>query len=328
MSNNEKPAIWAFNKVDDPGDRQLIYRSVLAGKSRFGWSSSDINDLSKEENLQIKYNRRQLRLLEVKPGDWIVHRNTPEFPKFIAARVTSEYKFDEGLQCSGRIDFRHCFELDTDTIVEFDRLDANVLPTVHLNQLKRLEEINQVDDFLASIENLKEGAVVLDEGESREEYHLRAKMDKELLSVAANLIHETHKAKKLEGFLAKVFREIPGVEDVDEHGKRVGKDHGADLIVTMRDPLGLARKIVVQVKSYGWKHYDLGAVEQVKTGVEKFKGDAGMIITTAERTEELENEIEKISREINRPITLLAGPEVSAFVIKHAPELLFNLSPR
>ena len=324
MSNNEKPAIWAFNKANDREDRLLIHKSVLAGKSRFGWSSSDTNDLSKEENLQIKYNRRQLRLLEVKPGDWIVHRNTPEFPKFIVARVTSEYKFDEGLQCSGRIDFRHCFELDTDTIVEFDRLDANVLPTVHLNQLKRLEEINQVDDFLASIENLKEGAVVLDEGESREEYHLRAKMDKELLSVAANLIHKTHKGKKLEGFLAKVFREIPEVEDVDEHGKKGGEDHGADLIVTMRDPLDFVRTIIVQVKSFGGKHYDLRAVKQVKTGIKEFEGDAGMIITTADRTEKLEAEIEKISEEIDRPITLLAGPEVSAFVIKHTPKLLLN----
>lgn len=328
MSNNEKPAIWAFNKVDDPQDRLLIDQSIRNGKSRFGWSSSDENDLSKKENRQIKENIDQLQLLEVKPGDWIVHRNTPKWRWFIAARVTSDYQFDKGLQCSdGRTDFRHCFEVDTDTIVEFDRLDANVLPTVHLNQISRLEGIYAVDDFLESIKNLKEGAVVLDEGESREEYHLRAKMDKELLSIATN-IHETHKGKNLEGFLAKVFREMPGVEYVDEHGKRVGKDHGADLIVTMRDPLGLARKIIVQVKSYGWKHYDLRAVEQVKTGIEKFKGDAGMIITTAERTEELENEIEKISREINRPITLLAGPEVSAFVIKHAPKLLFNLSPR
>ena len=327
MSNNEKPAIWAFNKADDPQDSLLIHKSVLARKSRFGWSSSDENDLSKEENRQIEGNRLQLRLLEVKPGDWIVHRNTPEFPKFIAARVTSEYQFDEGLQCSGRIDFRHCFELDTDTIVEFDRLDANVLPTVHLNQLKRLEEINQVDDFLASIENLKEGAVVLDEGESTEEYHLRAKMDKKLLSVAAELIHETHRRKKLEGFLAKVFMEIPGVETVDEHGKGGGTDHGADLIVTVRDSLDFVRTIIVQVKSYGWKHYDLHAVEQVKTGIEKFKGDAGMIITTAERTEELEAEIEKISKDINRPITLLAHREVSAFVIKHAPKLLLNRWP-
>ena len=94
----------------------------------------------------------------------------------------------------------------------------------------------------------------------------------------------------------------------------------------MLDPLlGLERTIIVQVKSYEGEHQELGAVRQVKTGIKKFGGDAGMIITTAEGTEVLEDEIKKISKKINRPITLLAGREVSAFVIKHAPELLFNL---
>lgn len=326
MSNNEKPAIWAFNKVDDPQDRLLIHKSILAGKSRFGWSTPDTSDLSDENNYWREENRLQRRLLEVKPGDWIVHRNTPVWRQFVAAQVTSGYQFDEGLQCSNeRTDFRHCFELDTDTIVEFDRLDANVLPTVRLNQRQRLERIYEVADFRASIDNLKKGTVEMGEGESREGHHLRTKTDKELLSVATKLIHETHKGKNLEGFLAEVLRKTPGVKEVEEHGKKGGADHGADLIVRMRDPLDFVRTIIVQVKSFEGEHRDLKAVEQVKTGIEEFKGDAGMIITTADRTEELEAEIEKISGDINRPITLLAGPEVSAFVIKHAPELLFNL---
>ena len=327
MSNNEKRTIWAFGKVDNLEDRPLIYQSVVRdGKSRFGWSSSDANNLSKEENCQREENYDQLKLLEVKKGDWIVHRNTPEQGQFVAAQVTSEYQFDEGLVCSDeRTDFRHCFEVDKETVVTFNHKDPRILPTVWLYQRPRLERITAVDDFLESIENLKGDALELGDGDSREEYHLRAKTDKELLSVATSLIHKTHKRKNLEGYLAKVLKKIPGVEAVKEHGKKGGTDHGADLIVTMRDPLDFERTIIVQVKSYDWEHHDLSAVEQVKTGIEEFKGDAGMIITTAERTEVLENEIEKISREINRPITLLAGREVSAFVIKHAPELLFNL---
>ena len=329
MSNNEKPAIWAFGRVDNEEDIPLIYQSVRDGKSRFGWSGEDINDLSKEENRQIPENSDQLRLLKVKEGNWIVHRNTPEWGQFVAARVTSGYQFDEGLKCpNGRIDFRHCFEVDKETVVVFNREDTRVLPTVWLNQLSRLENISAVDDFLASINNLKGDPIELGEEDSREEYYLRAKMDEGLLDVATQFIHETHKGKLLERFLAKVFREIPEVEYVNEHGQRGGTDHGTDLIVTMRDPLGFARKIIVQVKSYEGEHRDLRAVEDVKTGIEKFKGDAGVIITTAKRTEVLENEIKKISTEINRPITLLADREVSAFVIKHAPKLLFNLSPR
>ena len=151
---SEEPAIWAFGRVKERKDRLLIYQSVRNGKSRFGWSGKDTNDLSKKENHQIGENRLQLRLLEVKPGDWIVHRNTPKFPKFVAAQVTSEYQFDEGLECSdGRTDFRHCFEVDTDTIVRFNRPNPNVPPKVHLNQRQRLERIYEVAGFLAFIDN-------------------------------------------------------------------------------------------------------------------------------------------------------------------------------
>ena len=155
MSNNEKPNIWAFNKADDREDRLLIHKSILAGKSRFGWSGEDINDLSDENNYWREENRLQRRLLEVKPGDWIVHRNTPEPPNFIAAQVTSGYQFDEGLQrANGRIGFRHYFEVDKETVVPFNRLDPNVPPKVHLNQRQRLERIYEVADFLAFIDNL------------------------------------------------------------------------------------------------------------------------------------------------------------------------------
>lgn len=157
MSNNEEPAIWAFNKANEREVRRRIYESVVRnGKSRFGWSSKDTNNLLEEENRQIEGNRRQLRLLDVKPGDWIVHRNTPEPPKFIAVRVTSEYQFDEGLECSdGRTDFRHCFEVDKETVVPFNRLDPNVPPKVHLNQRQRLERIYEVAGFLAFIDICK-----------------------------------------------------------------------------------------------------------------------------------------------------------------------------
>jgi hypothetical protein len=42
--------IWAFNKVDEPEERQLIYQSIKSGKSRFGWSQKD------EHNLELKDN--------------------------------------------------------------------------------------------------------------------------------------------------------------------------------------------------------------------------------------------------------------------------------
>ena len=318
--------IWAFNKSDDAEARELVYQSVKNGKSRFGWSQKDEQNLKLKDNW-TSWHSKQLFLLQIKKRDWIVHINTPVWGKCIAAQVTSEYDFDDGLECDGGLDFRHYFEIDVNTIVEFDRRDPNVLPSVNLNPRQRYHRIYAVGDFLESIENLKSNKVSLSKDESKEEYHLKNKTDKYLKEITNN-IHEMNKSKSLERFLAKVFRKIPGVVDVNENGFGWGTDHGADLIVTIRSSLGnleFENKIVVQIKSYKDDHYDLSAVDQVKTGIEKYDGTAGMIITTAQRTEVLENKIQEISNELSCPIDLVSGEDVAKFVIKNASDLLFKL---
>ena len=318
--------VWAFNRAVDEKARESLYQSIKSGKSRFGWSQEAEHNLKIEDNW-TEWHPRQLFLLQIRKDDWIVHINTPEWGKCVAVKVLSEYDFDEGLHVAWGRDFRHCFKVDVDTIVEFDRRDPNVLPTVNLNPRQRYHRIYAVDDFLESIENLKQSRVNLGGQESKEEYHLKERTEK-YLSEIANLIHETHKSKRLEGFLAGVFRKIPCVAEVIENGSRWGTDYGADLIVTTRSALGflnIENKIIVQIKSFEGSHYDVGAVDQVKIGIEKFEGTAGMIITTAQKTEKLENRITVVSECIGRPIDLLAADDVAKFVLKNAPELLFKL---
>lgn len=319
--------VWAFNKAGSEEAVQLVYGSVKAGKSRFGWSQEDSHNLRLEG--WTDWHSKQLFLLRIKPGDWIVHINTPEWGKCVAAQVKSEYDFDEGLSVNEGQDFRHFFEVDEKTI-EFDRRDPNVLPSVNLNPRQRYHQIYAVDDFLTSLKNLNPntpGEVKLAEGESRAEFHLKEKADRYLQDLT-KLIHEMNKSKELERFMAKVFRKIPGVDEVVENGFGWGTDYGADLIVTMRSYLGnldFTNKIVVQVKSYRGEHHDLEAVEQIKVAIKKFNASAGMIITTAQRTEALENSIQEVTDELGCPIDLLAGEDVARFVIKNASELLFKL---
>jgi len=318
--------IWAFNKVDDADERQLIYQSIKSGKSRFGWSQKDEHNLKLKDNW-TDWHSKQLFLLQVQPGDWIVHINTPTYGRCIAAQVLTEYDFDDGLQCSLKVDFRHHFNVDKETVIEFDRNDQNILPSVNLKPRQRYHRIYAVEDFLKSIENLKTNAVELNDGESKEDFHLKEKTDK-YLSEISSLIHEMHKSKNLERFLAKVFRKIPGVIDVNENGFGWGTDYGADLIITMSSSMGnleFENKIIVQVKSFEGTHHDLEAVDQVKTGIKQYEGTAGMIITTANKSEKLENKILEASNDLGVPIDLLASDDVAKFVIKHAPELLFKL---
>ena len=56
-----------------------------------------------------------------------------------------------------------------------------------------------------------------------------------------------------------------------------------------------------------------------------FNAVAGMIITTARKTEELEDAIHKASEAIDKPIDLLAGDDVAKFVIKYAKKMVFRL---
>jgi len=288
--------VWAFNKADDEKDRELIYQSVKNGKSRFGWSQKDEHNLKLKDNW-TEWHSKQLFLLQIKKEDWIVHINTPVWGQCIATQVTSEYDFDKGLECDRCIDFRHCFEVDVDTIVEFNRRDPNVLPSVNLNPRQIYHRIYAIDDFRKSMENLKHNKVNLSGVESKEEYYLKNKTENYLKEITRD-INETHKSKNLERFLAEVFRKIPGVVEVNENGFGWGTDYGADLIVTMKSSIGnldFENIIIVQIKSFEGDHYDLSAVEQVETGIKTYNGTAGMIITTAQRTEALENKIQNIS---------------------------------
>ena len=318
--------VWAFNKVSNEFERELLYNSIKSGKSRFGWSQNDEHNLALKDNWS-EHHSKQLFLLQVCPGDWIVHINTPYWGRCIAAQVTSGYNFDEGLECKQRIDFRHCFDIDTKTIMEFDRRDPNILPSVNLNPRQRYHRVYAFDDFIKSIENLKSNEVNLSGSESSGEYHLKEKTSEYLAKIATQ-IQGTHGGKELERFLAKVFRKIPGVVDVNENGFGWGTDYGADLIVTTSSALGnlsLEHRIIVQVKSYQGEHNSLDAVNQVKIGIDKYSGTAGMIITTARASEVLDNKVKEVSDEIGIPIDLLAADDVAKFVIKHAPELVFSL---
>ncbi len=320
--------IWAFGWTEDPDAQKIIFQSIQEGKSRFGYSSDDSNNLKLDENRNIKDNCGQRFLLLIKEGDWIVHINTPKWGECTAVKVKSSYDFDEGLYDLG-YDFRHCFEIEKDSIISFDRNDPNISPTVQrkLKLMGRYWRINDKEEFFDSLKRRKKNEVQLHDRENPEEYHLKEKTAEYLTKITKD-IHEMHRGKKLEGFLARVIRKIPGVIDVEENGSGWGPDYGADLIINLRLTVGTidfnVYKIVVQVKSYEGNHDDLYSVDQIEEGIKKFEADAGLLITTAESTEKLERKIKEASSNLKKEIQLLSGAEVARFVLKHAPDLLFG----
>ena len=318
--------VWAFAGIEDEDAKAKVYESIKKGKNRFGWSQEDEDDLRKE------WNGQQAFLLSIQPGDWIVNINMPTYGQCVASKVIDQYDFDDGIECSWGKDFKHNIAIEVDSIIEFDRNSEEILPTVNLKPRQRYMRVHAKDDFLQSIENLKTNAVSSkkSENESKGVFFLKEKTD-DLLKKLTTLIQENHKGKDLERYFAKVFRQIPNVIDVKENGFGWKSDNGADLIVTTSTSISnipLENTIVVQIKSYTGEHCDLGAVEQIESAIKEFDAQAGMIITTATKTRELEEKIEEKAQEMGIPIELIAGEDVAKFVLKYdkAQNLLFNLN--
>lgn len=64
---------------------------------------------------------------------------------------------------------------------------------------------------------------------------------------------------------------------------------------------------------------------QIKTAIKTFSANAGMIIATAKSTDNIEKEIEKVSDELEIPISLIIRENVAKFVLKYGKDLLFNI---
>lgn len=327
--------------------QQFLSDSIKNGVSRFGWSYIDTADLTKlqgkpwqemdekEQNCWAKANF----LLGVEKGDWVVHINLPYWGACLAGQVSETYSFEHNGNDFG--DYRHLLKLDKNSIVEFERNDDGVLPIIssRLKLQGRYWTIQYVDEFLQTLENVKAKTSGKKEHESVGIFYLKKELSPLFKSITEK-IQKTHPASKLENLIAEVFRKLPNVVNVDEHGQHKGRrtDSGADLIVTYKSGLSISNlekeeKLVVQVKSYTGQHWETNAVEQIETAIKEFQANAGLIITTAESTDNLEKAIENLSNKLSKPeqdgglnkpipIGLIAGEEVAKFVLKYGGQLI------
>lgn len=328
-------AIWVFNL---PGNQyvEFISNSLKQGISRFGWGyldSADIRTLSQKPWGEMSKDElliwsKTSFLKNIRKGDWIVHINIPKWGEVTTGQVVEEYNFEKA---DNKIsDFRHFFKLDLNSIVEFERNNQNVHPLISRKLKLRGKHwrISAEKEFFETIENLKNGGISIKENTSIGLHYFKSEIAP-LYQRITEIIHHTHPEKKLEYLLADIFRNIPNVTEVKVNGSGWGTDYGADIIVKYNSGLEILDlnkedTLVVQVKSYEGDHWNTNAVAQIKTAIETFDANAGLIITTARTTEKIEQEIEKVSNELNIPISLIAGENVAKFVFKYGKDLLFD----
>lgn len=335
--------VWALKAPDRSEALQYVLESVRAGYSRFGWSYTDNanlhlldskswEDMTEQESALYS---QSAFLLQIEEDDWIVHVNVPDWGQCVAARVTGRYEFDQqhnsiGQDYSHGGDFRHRIPVNPDTVIIFDRNDVNVLPSIsrRLKLQGRYWRIHAVEDFLESIRNVESGRVDISTIPYPELFYLKNDLESEFASITEQ-IHRNHPEKKLEEFVARVFERMNQVVNVKRNGAGWGTDYGADLIVDFTSGLplpGLSKneKLVVQIKSYEGQHVDLEAVTQIRTAIERFRADAGLIVSTAQPTPDLQRAISELSDKLEKPVDLVAGSDVAKFLFRYGADLVLD----
>ena len=365
-------AIYAYGS---PGDdiKPFIYDSLVNQNiSRFLWSWYHDCDLNRLKNVpqdemapdERESWKRGRRLLDFHPGDWVIHKHIPAYGKMTAARLSSEYFYQNPLPAPWK-DGRYCFKVDK--VFTFDRRDERVHPLFRakLNVMGALFRIRDEKEFYESLYDLgcefdesdyeaakAVGANIFQSVTSAPPPQSVVKPSiieqiaavtisptkgsflerefKQTLGDITTKIQHNKPGKDLERFLAEVFRNVPGVTNVKENGFGWGPDYGADLIVkyNLERIKGVDSKEetwVVQVKSYTGEHSDTNAVDQLRTAIETFDADVGILITTGERTQILETACDKLSDEMSKKnvsVYLIAGVEVAQFVLRYGLDLL------
>jgi len=310
--------VFTFAQIDDQDARLKVYNDIKKGKSRFGmWDQS--------VSLREQWYGKNASLLLIKEGDWIVHVNMPSYGKCLAVKTVGEYDFDAGLPCNWGTDFNNVIPVDPQTIVEFERNNPNIIPSVNLAPRRRIQRIVRVADFLTSLENLKGGKFNLKSQQDKGIIHLQEKVTELLPQITAR-IQEMNKSKEFERFLNRIFSSMPNTVS-SPNGFGWKTDKGADLLVEFGNPIAgvnVTTKLVVQAKAYIGDHFDKKAVDQIVEGINAYNADGGLLITTANETEVLEKYVRERSEDIGKTIDVIAGNDVAKFVLRYAPELLIG----
>lgn len=322
--------IYALKNSTKPDQDAKTYKSLQEGVGRFGWSYEETANLEKLRARIYDGGWKSLTeeekdcyhpfLLDIKEGDYVVYINIPKWGECTLARVTDGYFWSWEDK-----DFNHRFHVDSKSVRVFNRNWDIVHPTLS-SRLKLRGKFwriyNLQEEFESLVDSLKKG----EGGQHRTMETSLDRFKKEIqrdFESITKKIHRAYPGSDLEKPIAEIFRRVPGVKDVKEQGGP--GEHGADLLVIF-ELLGMQeqRTCVVQVKSFECKMWQHKAVDQIRKALEYWKAHMGIIVSTASSgSETLYEEIEKLSEETGKPVSLLIGEDVAAFALRFGGEFLF-----
>ena len=310
-----------------------VFESLQNGEGCFGWSyieTANLHELKARIDTDgwdtLNEQERdcyQRFLLDLKENDYVVYINVPEYSKCTLARVTGPYFW-----CYEERDFNHRFHIDPASVKIFDRNDAIVHPALsrRLKLQGRYWRIYTHKEFDSLVKALKEGKA----GKTRTPETNLALLTQDIQPDLENItkkIQHTNPNFDLEDLIEEIFKKVPGVQEVQRH-RGLG-DHGADLTVVFESGIpipGLQQQqtCLVQVKSYQGEQWNTRAVEDIRNAFNHYPdADMGLIVSTASvGSEALENALEDLREETGKPVSLLIGADVAAFLLRFGADLL------
>ncbi len=317
-------------RVDWEGDaiwKPRIMESLKQGIARYGWSRDETADLQlirdkigEKESLS-DYEKEVWNcnfLLEVKPDDYLIYINLPEYGKCTLARASGSYSFIMDGE-----DFNHRIPVDLDFVSTFDR-NSNIVPRYLAARLKlqgRYWRIYAKREFESLLKALIEGRLAVPHTTDTMTQDFETEISPLLRDMATCMSH-TYPNFDLEGLVEMVLKEVPGVFNVQR--RRGGQDYGADIVFEYGlglpfDGFWKQERCAVQVKSYEGDMEYQKAIQDLRKAFDRDPNfTSGLVVSTAlEMTTEFEQALDKLREDSKKTIGVLLGEELARFYLKY-----------
>lgn len=238
------------------------------------------------------------------------------------ARVTGGYRYEpiaSGEQ-SG-VDYGHIVSVELiknrdgqPAIVDPDSEYVHAPLRSSMRNLLRMWSVDRygshIDTLLTAIAGGADTRRVQPEAEKLSEFF------KEVRAAVWKSLEKRYHGAQFEQLVHQLFERIYPDGRVEHRGGPAEK--GADLLVSMQDPLGLEYTIAVQAKLHSGEEQDLDALKQIRTAHGAYHIASGVVVTTAEGTSERFDEYcEKLEAELKIDIRVITRDEFVELVMAH-----------
>ena len=280
----------------DKKNTNFFNAEIARGILRQGWGHKPEHNLrlyaEHKDKIKLGGAKDNLGMLKVKAGDWLVAANLPSYGRCTVLKATEDFKTSYHFKPDPELkDFGHHFKIKKlfDFSIHAKAIDSDIRGT-----LRASRRFWNGDDYKESVYKL----YGLSQGEKSEELQTKSTKKERLrhgLNIAlggtalktiqenfASELNQMLRAGEWEFVLVEVLQALYPSYEVTRVGGRTEKEHGADILITIPNPLAQGNVdnflIAVQVKDFTGKT-GIQAIKQVKKS-KTFEGFVGKLIET------------------------------------------------